>query len=41
MQLKRLLKPAADERPYKILENDRVVIIRNNEKYGIDGQKLK
>ena len=36
-----LLKPAADERPYKILENDRVVIIRNNEKYGIDGQKLK
>lgn len=26
---------------FKILENDRVVIIRNNEKYGIDGQKLK
>ena len=34
-----LLRPA-DNRPYKIIENDHVIIIRNNEKYDITGQKL-
>ena len=34
-----MLRPA-DERPYKIIENDHVIIIRNNEKYDITGQKL-
>ena len=35
-----LLRPADDERPYKIIENDHVVIIRNNEKYDVTGKKL-
>lgn len=35
-----ILRPG-DDRPYKIIENDRVIIIRDNEKYGIDGMKLK
>ena len=34
------LRPADDNRPYKIIENDHVIIIRNNEKYDITGQKL-
>ena len=34
-----LLTPS-DERPYKVLENHHVVIIRNNEKYSITGTKL-
>ena len=34
-----ILKPG-DNRPYKIIENDHVVIIRNNEKYDITGKKL-
>ena len=29
-----------DNRPYKILENNHVIIIRNNEKYDITGKKL-
>ena len=29
-----------DNRPYKIIENQRVVIIRNNEKYDVTGKKL-
>ena len=33
------LKPT-DHRPYKIIENNHVIIIRNNEKYSIDGKKL-
>ncbi len=35
-----LLRPAEESRPYKIIENDHVVIIRNNEKYDVTGQKL-
>ena len=34
-----VLQPT-DDRPYKILENNHVVIIRNNEKYSITGTKL-
>jgi hypothetical protein len=34
-----LLKPT-DNRPYKLLENNHVVIIRNGEKYSITGKKL-
>ena len=29
-----------NDRPYKILENQHVIIIRNNEKYDITGKKL-
>ena len=29
-----------DNRPYKIIEDDHVVIIRNNEKYDVTGKKL-
>ncbi len=29
-----------DNRPYKIIENDHVVIIRNNEKYDVTGKEL-
>ena len=35
-----ILKPD-DNRPYKIIENDHVVIIKNGEKYDIVGKKLK
>ena len=35
-----LLRPVEECRPYKIIENDHVIIIRNNEKYDITGQKL-
>jgi len=34
-----LLVPAATDRPYKIIEDDHVVIIRNNEKYDVTGVK--
>ena len=34
-----ILRPT-DNRPYKIIENDHVVIIRNNEKYDVTGKKL-
>jgi hypothetical protein len=34
-----ILRPT-DERPYKIIENNHVVIIRNNEKYDVTGKKL-
>lgn len=34
-----ILSPG-DDRPYKILENNHVIIIRNNEKYDITGKKL-
>ena len=36
-----LLRPAEESRPYKIIENDHVVIIRNNEKYDVTGQKIR
>ena len=35
-----VLKPG-DDRPYKIIENDHVVILRNNEKYDVTGKKLQ
>ena len=35
-----LLEPVEDDRPYKIIENDQVIIIRNNEKYDVTGKKL-
>jgi hypothetical protein len=36
-----ILKPADDETGvYKLIENDHVIIIRNNEKYSITGTKL-
>lgn len=35
-----LLKPAEETGVYKIIENDHVVIIRNNEKYDVTGKKL-
>lgn len=34
-----ILKPG-DNRPYKIIENNHVIIIRNNEKYDMTGKKL-
>ena len=34
-----LLRPM-DNRPYKIIENNHVIIIRNNEKYDVTGKKL-
>jgi len=36
-----LLRPAEESRPYKIIENDHVVIIRNNEKYDVTGKKIR
>ena len=35
-----LLEPCNAGKPYKILENQHVVIIRNNEKYDVTGKKL-
>ena len=35
-----ILRPG-DNRPYKIIENDHVVIIRNNERYDVTGKKLQ
>ena len=35
-----ILQPG-DDRPYKIIENNHVVIIRNNEKYDVTGKKLQ
>ena len=35
-----ILKPGENTLPYKILEDDHVVIIRNNEKYDVTGKKL-
>ena len=35
-----ILQPT-DDRPYKILENQHVVIIRNNEKYDVTGKKME
>ena len=35
-----ILRPG-DNRPYKIIEDNHVVIIRNNEKYDVTGKKLK
>ena len=34
-----VLRPG-DDRPYKVIENNHVIIIRNNEKYDVTGQKL-
>ena len=36
-----ILSPMDESGVYKILENDHVIIIRNNEKYSIDGKKLQ
>ena len=35
-----LLQIDGETRPYKIIENDHVVIIKNNEKYDVTGKKL-
>lgn len=35
-----VLKPAENAQPYKIIENEHVVIIKNGEKYDIVGKKL-
>ena len=35
-----ILKPGENTLPYKILEDNHVVIIRNNEKYDVTGKKL-
>ena len=35
-----MLMPTDDNRPYKIIENNHVIIIRNNEKYDVTGKKL-
>jgi hypothetical protein len=35
-----LLQPAGKTGVYKIIENNHVVIIRNNEKYDVTGKKL-
>ena len=34
-----IMRPG-DNRPYKIIENNHVIIIRNNEKYDVTGKKL-
>ena len=36
-----ILKPGETSRPYKIIEDQHVVIIKNGEKYDIDGKKLQ
>ena len=36
-----ILKPGENTLPYKILEDNHVVIIRNNEKYDVTGKKLE
>ena len=36
-----ILRPADETGVYKIIENNHVVIIRNNEKYDVTGKKLK
>ena len=36
-----LLRSANDERPYKLLEDNHVVIIRGGEKYSLTGTKLQ
>ena len=35
-----VLKPGENQRPYKLIENDHVVIIRNGERYDVTGKKL-
>jgi len=35
-----ILRPADSDRPYKIIENDHVVIIRGGERYDVTGKKL-
>ena len=35
-----ILKPADETGVYKIIENNHVIIIRNNEKYDVTGKKL-
>ena len=35
-----LLAPATDDRPYKIIDNDHVIIIRDGERYDVTGVKL-
>ncbi|MBR6167992.1 MAG: hypothetical protein IKQ50_06145 [Paludibacteraceae bacterium] len=36
-----ILRVGDDQRPYKIIENNHVTIIRNNEKYDVTGKKRK
>ena len=35
-----VLEPTSETGAYKIIENDHIVIIRNNEKYDVTGKKL-
>ena len=35
-----MLRPAEDNRPYKIIDNDHVIIIRDGERYDVTGVKL-
>ena len=35
-----ILKPASETGVYKVIENQHVIIIRNNEKYDVTGKKL-
>ena len=35
-----VLRPIDADRPYKIIENDHVIIIRNGERYDVTGKKL-
>ena len=35
------LTPCESDRPYKVIENDHVIIIRNSERYDVTGIKLK
>ena len=36
-----VLKPCSSERPYKVIENNQVIIIRNGERYDVTGKKMK
>jgi hypothetical protein len=36
-----ILRPAEDSRPYKILEDNHVIIIRNGERYDVTGKKME
>ena len=36
-----ILRPTENRRPYKVIEDQQVIIIRNNEKYDVTGRKLE
>ena len=36
-----ILRPTENRRPYKVIEDQQVIIIRNNEKYDVIGKKLE